>query len=99
MITVEILQDKQRSMGAESRRSIKERIREVIAKFILEEVRKQWPKIIDSKEQNSYNAAFITHPRDNQTESFKFVSLHSEFIDLKGDLLQIKTKNPPTLVV
>ncbi len=87
MITVEILQDKQSSMGVEGRRIIKGRVREVIAKFSLEEVRKQWPKIIESNEQNSYNAAFITHPRDNQTESFKFVSLHSEFIDLKGDLL------------
>lgn len=65
MIMAEILQDKRRSMGVEGRRMVKERVRGVIAKFSLEEVRKEWPKLIESKEQSGYNAAFITHPRDN----------------------------------
>lgn len=98
-IMLEILQDKQRSMAQEGRRSIKIKIKEAIAMFSLERLSAQWPQLIERKESIGYNAAFITHPRDNQTESFKFLSLHSEFIDLKGDLLQIKTKIPPTLVL
>ena len=33
--------------------------------FTLERLSAQWPQLIERKESIGYNAAFITHPRDN----------------------------------
>ena len=37
--------------------------------------------------QLSFATAFISHPLDNQNLSFGFSSRHSEFVQIKGELL------------
>ena len=31
-----------------------------------------------------YSATYITHPRDNQNEGFRFSARHSEFVQIKA---------------
>jgi hypothetical protein len=94
-----ILLDKSKCTSQEGRYSIKEKLIECINKFSMQEIQKKWPLLIESKDGFGYSAAFISHPKDNQTESFKFSSLHSEFIDLKGDLLKVRSSTQPTVVL
>ena len=65
LIMQEILSDKQKSKTTEGRILIKERIRKVTEKFTFEDVRKKWLVLASEKDDIGYNAAFITHPKDN----------------------------------
>ena len=48
------------------------------------------PTLVECAESTNYRAAFIEQPRDNQNESFKFNSRHSEFVPLRGQALNCR---------
>lgn len=51
--------------------------------------------------QVDFAASYLTHPRDNQNEGFRFSARHSEFVQVRGQRVPGEAHRPPgeTLVV